>query len=301
MSTLRLSAYSHRAVYACSDRIHTHMPPHKSMLSVAYVPQPLIIRLGFVIGNLTASNSGTRDRIADECNGIAPLMAILGNYTEKRLKYAVSGAPPTAIGRGSTGSRPQSGSAVPSDGGTGESSSGRAGQSPPMGLTEVDDVLVKVVRALANLAINPSIGSRLAVTPGVGHLIDLFLAVPVADNEELVLNVVSCITNLSFYAAAPAMLHASDTELPEAYTAPSSEREGVVKGGRNVLIGRRMDISRRLMTILLHPNAEAVRVLGLACGHHRGSEGGGIHAIFPRVSIRLDCPSLQLTSPCWHE
>merc|ERR1712086_495468 len=65
---------------------------------------------------------------------------------------------------------------------------------------EIEEVLVKFVRLLANIAISPSAGSVLASSSAVvDPLLDMLGAKRIGDSEELVLNVVSAVTNLLFY------------------------------------------------------------------------------------------------------
>jgi len=62
---------------------------------------------------------------------------------------------------------------------------------------EMEDVLVKLVRLLANLAVDQSVGSTLACSSAaVMPLLSILCANQVEYSEELVLNVVSAITNL---------------------------------------------------------------------------------------------------------
>lgn len=64
------------------------------------------------------------------------------------------------------------------------------------------DVIVKIVRIIANTAINAEIGQSLIENHGIG-LIEIFLMIlftkSVADNRELVLSVLSTLNNLSYY------------------------------------------------------------------------------------------------------
>ena len=63
-----------------------------------------------------------------------------------------------------------------------------------------EQVLVKLARLAANVAIHPPSGAALARGPGGAALADLLGAVKTS--EELVLNVVSAVTNLSYYIEA---------------------------------------------------------------------------------------------------
>jgi hypothetical protein len=94
---------------------------------------------------------------------------------------------------------------------------------------DTEDLLTKLVRLIAHLAISPTAGPVLARDDGITPLIALLerKATPGGQGsgsgggssgggpdprEELVLNLVSCVTNLSFYHAADShVLHAGKT------------------------------------------------------------------------------------------
>jgi len=79
--------------------------------------------------------------------------------------------------------------------------------------TERLDVLVKLVRLLAHLAISPQIGERIAVAPEAASLLRLLQAHRVDGDDELQLNVVSAVTNLSYYVVEGSQLLASHEAL----------------------------------------------------------------------------------------
>lgn len=63
---------------------------------------------------------------------------------------------------------------------------------------EDEEILTKFVRLVANCSIDPIVGARAAASPQVACLSRLL--VDTVDNEELLLNVVSAIANLSYYS-----------------------------------------------------------------------------------------------------
>uniref|UniRef100_A0A8C2J5S1 Armadillo repeat containing 2 n=1 Tax=Cyprinus carpio TaxID=7962 RepID=A0A8C2J5S1_CYPCA len=74
--------------------------------------------------------------------------------------------------------------------------------SPPeqFHASEREDVLVKLIRLLANLAIHPTVGTALAAnTLCVQLLLEVLECRCVQDSEELLVNAVATINNLSFY------------------------------------------------------------------------------------------------------
>lgn len=60
-------------------------------------------------------------------------------------------------------------------------------------------LLVKVIRLIANMSISAEVGERLTARQGVGGLTHLLRHALHSDREELLLNTVSALTNLSFY------------------------------------------------------------------------------------------------------
>ena len=65
---------------------------------------------------------------------------------------------------------------------------------------ETAEVLVKIVRLIANMSIAAEVGNRFARSSGIKTLVTLLADVNGLEFEELKLNVVSAISNLSYYA-----------------------------------------------------------------------------------------------------
>ena len=65
---------------------------------------------------------------------------------------------------------------------------------------ETAEVLVKIVRLIANMSIAAEVGNRFARSSGIKTLVTLLADVNGLELEELKLNVVSAISNLSYYA-----------------------------------------------------------------------------------------------------
>ena len=61
------------------------------------------------------------------------------------------------------------------------------------------DTLIKLTRLIANVCINREAGLAIACADGIDSLSTLLMVVIETDEQELLLNVVSAITNLSFY------------------------------------------------------------------------------------------------------
>lgn len=141
---------------------------------------PLTLRLSFVLGNLTAKSERLRIVFGFDCEGTALVPQLLGRYWQKDRQFARL-----------------------------ELEKGKAS-----GSAEVEEVLVKLVRLLANIAISTTTGSTLASSSAVvDPLLDMLGAKKIADSEELVLNVIACITNLLFYDTPSNLFLQEDNKL----------------------------------------------------------------------------------------
>lgn len=73
---------------------------------------------------------------------------------------------------------------------------------------DVENVLTKIVRLVANVSINPTLGPLEASNSAIIEpLIGLFSEKSILENEELVLNTVAAITNLLFYDSPSNILY----------------------------------------------------------------------------------------------
>jgi hypothetical protein len=136
----------------------------------------LVLRLTFVLGNLTAKNDQVREHfMSGTCGGAALLPRALEMYQAKESEHR------------------------------------RGGNAA--GAKEAEEVLVKVVRLLANVSISASIGRDCcASAPVVSPLLDLLGSKTIAEAEELVLNVVAAITNLCFYDLPENLLFSAENK-----------------------------------------------------------------------------------------
>uniref|UniRef100_A0A8C1C196 Armadillo repeat containing 2 n=1 Tax=Cyprinus carpio carpio TaxID=630221 RepID=A0A8C1C196_CYPCA len=81
---------------------------------------------------------------------------------------------------------------------------------------ESEDVLVKLIRLLANLAIHPTVGTALAAnTLCVQLLLEVLECRCVQESEELVINAVATINNLSFYQGESSVVHSQHTHISQ--------------------------------------------------------------------------------------
>ncbi|XP_060046637.1 armadillo repeat-containing protein 2 isoform X2 [Erinaceus europaeus] len=132
--------------------------------------QDLVIRIVFILGNLTARHNQAREEFSKEKGSIPTLLSLFQTFSHLGLHSAT-------------------------DPGEGEKSP--TSQRPRV---QAEDVLIKLTRVLANLAIHPGIGSAMATNP---HIVGLLLTTlehkSVDDCEELVINTAATINNLSYY------------------------------------------------------------------------------------------------------
>ncbi|XP_045721231.1 armadillo repeat-containing protein 2 [Mirounga angustirostris] len=131
--------------------------------------QDLVVRIVFILGNLTAKNNQAREQFSKEKGSIPTLLSLF--HTFYRLDLCAE--------KGAAGAeQPQA----------------------PRPRAQAEDVLIKLTRVLANLAIHPGIGPALAANP---HAVGLLLATlehkSIEDCEELVINTTATINNLSYY------------------------------------------------------------------------------------------------------
>ena len=178
--------------------LHTLVPHANSI--------PIVVRVSFVLGNITASELESRKELA-AAGGVDLLIGLLDQFNRRDSELCAS----IKTDSGDTEAEPD----------TDEARSKR--------LAESADVLTKVVRVLANLAIDSTVGPTIACHPGMKVLISILDRRFISSSEELVLNTVSAVTNLTFY----------------------EDKDNVVVQDREVLISR-------LKPLLLHPNDEAV-------------------------------------------
>lgn len=103
--------------------------------------QDLVVRIVFILGNLTAKNNRAREQFFREKGSIPTLLSLFHTFSELDLR------PQRPAGDGEEQPRPQK------------------PQAP------AEDVLVKLTRVLANLAIHPGAGAAMAASPSAVGLL----------------------------------------------------------------------------------------------------------------------------------
>ncbi|XP_077158671.1 armadillo repeat-containing protein 2 isoform X2 [Paroedura picta] len=130
--------------------------------------QDLVVRVIFILGNLTARNNQAREQFFEVQGSINTLIALFQTHCGI-----------------------DSNSKPCNDGGEFKNV-----KHP----SEAEDVLIKLVRVIANLSIHPSVGASLATNHQiVGLLIKVLEYKSVDKCEELVINTTATINNLSYY------------------------------------------------------------------------------------------------------
>ncbi|NXU18333.1 ARMC2 protein, partial [Pardalotus punctatus] len=177
--------------------------------------QDLVIRIIFILGNLTAKNNKAREQFFKEKESVNTLTSLFQTYYE--LDLNTQRCYHDNKGKGKNHLKHPS---------------------------EAEDVLIKLIRVLANLSIHPSVGAALAAAhPVTGLLVTVLEYKSVNDCEELVINAATTINNLSYYQVTNSAVQ--DKELY---------------------------IAEKLLKLLMSDNmdavVEAVRVFGNLSRHH---------------------------------
>ncbi|NXT26359.1 ARMC2 protein, partial [Syrrhaptes paradoxus] len=133
--------------------------------------QDLVIRIIFILGNLTEKNNQAREQFFKERGSVNTLISLFQTYYELDLnaqkRYRERG---------------------------GEE------ENHPKHPSEAEDVLIKLIRVLANLSIHPNVGAALAAAHRIVELLVTVLEYKSVDDcEELVINAATTINNLSYY------------------------------------------------------------------------------------------------------
>eukprot|EP00064_Thunnus_orientalis_P010110 superscaffoldBa00001340_g10136 len=144
------------------------------LLSKHHQKQDLVVRLLFTLGNLTAKSNEARQQLF-QCKGcVDTLLQLYDSYQQRNdSPRATSHKGPLSLSKSTATS---------------------------VSVQEDEDVLVKLVRVLANMCIHPAVGPALANnTVCIQLLMETLELRSVHESEELLINVAATINNLSFY------------------------------------------------------------------------------------------------------
>ena len=170
----------------------------------------LAVRMCFTLGNLTASNAENRAQLL-ECDGAGTLLRLLSSTMRRcdTLRAAMRDADDMAEedededdgGKEDEGKEEEKQAEA--------RRAKRASPAPAVAalqkqLDESRDVLVKLLRALANCSMDAGVGREVAGSRDAAALIELLNGCGDGSHEELMLNTVSVLTNLSFHAGGSA-------------------------------------------------------------------------------------------------
>ncbi|XP_075058985.1 armadillo repeat-containing protein 2 [Mixophyes fleayi] len=170
--------------------------------------QDLVVRIVFILGNLTAKADTARERFYKLKGSIKILLHLLHTYCDLDINARRS----QSVEKEKT-----------------------KNQNMP---SEVEDILIKLVRLLANLSIHPTVGRDLAANQNcVSCLMQILECKVTGKCEELVISTVATISNLSYY-----------------------------QNDSSVIADRRLEICKLLLKLMLSNNMErileATRVFG---------------------------------------
>uniref|UniRef100_A0A8C8S6F6 Armadillo repeat containing 2 n=1 Tax=Pelusios castaneus TaxID=367368 RepID=A0A8C8S6F6_9SAUR len=167
--------------------------------------QDLVVRVVFILGNLTAKNNQAREQFFKEKGSTDILVSLFQTYSEldlnaKKWKH--------------------------------EREEYKTKQKHP---SEAEDVLIKLIRVLANLSIHPNVGAALAANH---HIVALLVTVlenkSVDDCEELVINAAATINNLSYYSVRNSVIQDKKLHIAELLLKllMSSNMDGILEAVR---------------------------------------------------------------------
>ncbi|KAG1674821.1 hypothetical protein FOA52_015208 [Chlamydomonas sp. UWO 241] len=163
-----------------------------SLLEAHTGHRAIVLRVAFVLGNLTTHRESYRAQIAALPRSIEVAVSTLAAYS----------TPPPGVGSTPDDAAPAQAGGVAGAGGVDSGDSTRLGDRLSRSARR-EEVVVKLLRVVANLAIDGQAGPRLAADPCVSAcLVSLLQQYTFDDEDELVLNCVAAATNLSFYHGA---------------------------------------------------------------------------------------------------
>uniref|UniRef100_A0A8D2J5W0 Armadillo repeat containing 2 n=1 Tax=Varanus komodoensis TaxID=61221 RepID=A0A8D2J5W0_VARKO len=146
--------------------------------------QDLVIRIIFILGNLTAKNNQAREEFFEMQGSINTLITLFQTHCEADSNSKLW-----------------------------KNDSELKNHKHP---SEEEDVLIKLIRVIANLSIHPRVGASLATNH---HIVALLITVleykSVEECEELVINTTATINNLSFYQVKNSVIREKKSYIAE--------------------------------------------------------------------------------------
>ncbi|XP_028653445.1 armadillo repeat-containing protein 2 isoform X1 [Erpetoichthys calabaricus] len=199
----KLSCYNEccAAISECSDCYRLFL----ALLKKHQKKQDLVVRIVFTLGNLTSKNNDAREQFFKQEASIDTLLELFYTYYKMDLNSQVPCA---------TGEKPFCGQKHPS---------------------EIEDVLIKLIRVLANLSIHPTVGRTLAVNSTCVELLIHILEYKSIDEcEELVINAAATINNLSYYGECDSQIRKNYLHIAELllHLLMKNNMEGILEAAR---------------------------------------------------------------------
>ncbi|KAK6489354.1 armadillo repeat-containing protein 2 isoform X1 [Huso huso] len=170
--------------------------------------QDFVVRIFFTLGNLTAKNNNAREQFFKEEGSIDDVLELFRVYYELDITSKASKTHPRVE---------------------------EERECVQTHTSEVEDVLIKLIRLLANLSIHPTVGTALATNPiCVGLLVKVLEYKSIDECEELVINAAATINNLSFYPVRNSVVRARQLHLAELLVKLllSNNMEGILEAAR---------------------------------------------------------------------
>ncbi|CAH2004338.1 unnamed protein product [Acanthoscelides obtectus] len=164
--------------------------------------EEIIVRLTYTLGNIVAKIDNTRVKFYYQDNSIDSLLNLWKIYLERTLHNCSLKA----------------------------ESDNEFNSNP-------EDVMIKIIRVIANMVINPEIGKALNDQYGnkiIEEILKVLISNPFKKNEELVLSILSTLNNLSYYYTSEMeidIFHIKQIDIVEAITefARSKNKESVIE------------------------------------------------------------------------
>ncbi|KAM6323863.1 armadillo repeat-containing protein 2 [Aegotheles albertisi] len=167
--------------------------------------QDLVIRIIFILGNLTEKNNQAREQFFKEKGSVNTLISLFQTYHELDLNAQK------------------------------QYHEREEEKKHPKHPSEAEDVLIKLIRVLANLSIHPSVGAALAAAHRVVELLVTVLEYKSIDDcEELVINAATTVNNLSYYKVKSSAVQDKQLHIAEMLLKllMSNNMDGVVEAVR---------------------------------------------------------------------
>nr|XP_023023130.1 armadillo repeat-containing protein 2-like [Leptinotarsa decemlineata] len=182
----------------CCDALIDYKKIYKIMISLFEKypgSEEIVVRLAYTLGNIVAKIDNTRVKFYYEENSVESLLNLWKIYLERTLKNC-------SIKSETYGAF----------------------------ISNPEDVMIKIIRVIANIVINPEIGKAMNEKYGnqlIDEILKVLISNPFKKNEELVLSILSTLNNLSYYYTSELevdIFHVKQVDIVEAITEFANSR-----------------------------------------------------------------------------